>query len=60
MLNFNEIKQILEVNNLLIEYKIIDDINIKSISCDSREIEEDSLFFCKGNSFKEELLYLIF
>ena len=56
MLNFNEIKQILEVNNLLIEYKIIDDINIKSISCDSREIEEDSLFFCKGNSFKEEYL----
>ena len=56
MIDFNEIKEILQANRLLIEYKIKNNINVKSIFCDSREVEQNSLFFCKGNKFKEEYL----
>ena len=55
-MNFNDIKETLYVNKLLIEYNIRDDINIKSISCDSRNIKKDSLFICKGSKFKREYL----
>lgn len=56
MIDFNEIKSILEVGNLLIKYKIKDNKDIKAIYCDSREVKKDSLFFCKGRSFKQEYL----
>ena len=56
MIKYNEIKQILQFNNLLVKYKIKYNINIKSISCDSREINEDSIFFCKGRNFTEKYL----
>ena len=56
MINYNEIKQILQFNNLLIKYKIKNNINIKSISCDSRDINKDSIFFCKGRNFTEKYL----
>lgn len=55
VLGLNKIKEILIKNNLLIECNIIDE-DIKSISCDSRNIEKSSLFFCKGIYFKEEYL----
>lgn len=56
MISFNEIKDILENNNLLIKYKIKENTEISSISCDSRDIEKNSLFFCKGQKFKKEYL----
>lgn len=49
------IKNILEENNLLIECKTEGE-NISNLSYDSREVCENTLFFCKGNKFKEEYL----
>ena len=56
MIKLSQIKKILEKNNLIIKYKIIEDNDIQEISCDSREIQKNSLFFCKGYNFKEEYL----
>lgn len=55
VLGLNKIKEILIKDNLLIECSIIDE-DINYISCDSRNIERNSLFFCKGIYFKEEYL----
>lgn len=55
VLGLNKIKEILIKNNLLIECNIIDE-DINYISCDSRNIERNSLFFCKGMYFKEKYL----
>lgn len=54
-LNLKRIKDILKENDLLIDYNIID-ANIKYISYHSRNIKDNSLFFCKGIYFKEEYL----
>lgn len=55
VLGLNKIKEILIKNKLLIECNIIDE-DINYISYDSRNIEKNSLFFCKGVYFKEEYL----
>ena len=52
----SKIKIILEKNNLIKDYKIIEDTEIKNISCDSRNVKQDCLFFCKGEHYKEEYL----
>lgn len=51
-----KIKNILEKHNLIKEYKIIENKVVKSISCDSRNVQEDSIFICKGESYKKEYL----
>ncbi|MCI8486326.1 MAG: UDP-N-acetylmuramyl-tripeptide synthetase [Clostridia bacterium] len=55
ILNLDTVKDILIKNDLLIAYNIIDK-NISYISYDSREIKNNTLFFCKGLYFKEEYL----
>ena len=54
-LKLSTIKRILEENNLLVECDIRTE-DVQSISCDSRNIEQNGLFFCKGIYFKEEYL----
>lgn len=56
-LNLNKIKSILIKNNLLVSCNITN-TKIHHISCDSRNIKEDTLFFCKGVYFKEDYLKL--
>ena len=51
VLGLNKIKEILIKSNLLIECNIIDE-DINYISYDSRNIERNTLFFCKGMYFK--------
>ena len=58
VLNLNTVKDILIQNDLLVAYNIIDDSNVNYISCDSREIENNTLFFCKGLYFKEDYLQM--
>lgn len=51
----NRVKEILEENNLLVECKI-DTRKINYISNNSKDIEDRTLFFCKGVLFKKEYL----
>ena len=51
-----KVKELLEVNKLIKDYKIIEDIKIENITCDSRIVNKNSLFFCKGENYKEEYL----
>ena len=55
VLGLNKIKEILLKITLLLECNIIDE-DINYISYDSRNIERNTLFFCKGMYFKEEYL----
>ena len=55
-LYLKEVKDLLEKNKLLIKYEIKEDKKIHSISCDSRKLCENSLFFCKGEKFKVDYL----
>ena len=52
----SEVKRILEANNLINKFNIINNIKIKNISCDSRDIHKLTLFFCKGENYKKEYL----
>ena len=52
----SKVKDILEKNNLIREYNITENNIIKSITCDSRNVSKNSLFFCKGKNYKEEYL----
>ena len=54
-MKYNKIITILKEQNLLKEYTEID-LNINNISYNSNEIKENTLFVCKGFSFKEEYL----
>ncbi|MCL2096076.1 MAG: UDP-N-acetylmuramyl-tripeptide synthetase [Oscillospiraceae bacterium] len=56
-IKYSEVLDVLGKNNLLDEHNI-DNIDnyIDFISHDSRNIKENTLFFCKGNYFKEEYL----
>lgn len=54
-LSLNKVKDILLENKLLIECNINDE-SIDYISCDSRDIKDNTLFLCKGAYFKEEYL----
>ena len=52
----SNIKSILEKNNLIKDFTIIENAEVKNISCDSRNVRKDCLFFCKGENYKEEYL----
>ena len=52
----SNIKSILEKNDLIKDFNIIEDGEIKNISCDSRNVGQDCLFFCKGENYKTEYL----
>ena len=54
-MKYNKIINILKENNLLKDYTDID-LNIKNISYESNDIKENTLFVCKGFTFKEEYL----
>ena len=54
-MKYNKIISILKEQNLLKDYTEID-LNINNISYNSNEIKENTLFVCKGFSFKEEYL----
>ena len=54
-MKYNKIITILKEQNLLKDYTEID-LNINNISYNSNEIKENTLFVCKGFSFKEEYL----
>jgi UDP-N-acetylmuramyl-tripeptide synthetase len=54
-MKYKEIINILKDNNLLKDYTNID-LDIENVSYDSRDINENSLFVCKGFTFKEEYL----
>ncbi len=54
-MKYKEIINILKDNNLLKEYTNID-LNIENISYNSNDIKENTLFVCKGFTFKEEYL----
>ena len=55
-LDLNLIKKILDENKLLKIFNIIENHDVQYISCDSRDIKNHSVFFCKGNNFKSEYL----
>lgn len=55
-LNLKEVKDILEKNNLLSKYNIIEESEIKAVSCDSRNVANNTLFICKGQNYKPEYL----
>ena len=54
-MKYNKIITILKEQNLLKDYTEID-LNINNISYNSNEIKDNTLFVCKGFSFKEEYL----
>lgn len=64
MLTLTQIQQILEKEELLREFitptrwtlTAPSDKNFHKISYDSREVDSDTLFFCKGNNFKQSYL----
>jgi UDP-N-acetylmuramyl-tripeptide synthetase len=53
----NKVIEILKNNNLLIEYNNLFDKEIEYISYDSRDIKENTMFFCKGKNYKKEYLF---
>ena len=52
----SNIKSILQKNDLIKDFNIIENSEIKNISCDSRNVKKDCLFFCKGENYKIEYL----
>ena len=58
-----ELKKIINVlaqNGLLLSVHNCGEMNISSISCDSRRVNKGALFFVKGVGFKPEYLYKAF
>lgn len=47
----NEIKEILEKNNLILSSKLSDNFEINYLSFNSKNIKNNTLFFCKGDEF---------
>ena len=51
--------ELLNKNNLIEEYNVEDNVletNISKISYNSKEVENNTLFICKGNKYKKEYL----
>ena len=46
-----------EKNSILVEYDCKENVQVENISYNSREITENTLFFCKGAHFKEQFLH---
>ncbi|MEG1705026.1 MAG: UDP-N-acetylmuramoyl-L-alanyl-D-glutamate--2,6-diaminopimelate ligase [Clostridia bacterium] len=55
-IKYSKIYEILKNENILVESKQTVANNINYISYDSRDIKENTLFFCKGKNYKEEYL----
>lgn len=55
-IKYSKVFEILKNENILVESKQIGASNINYISYDSRDIKENTLFFCKGKNYKEEYL----
>lgn len=53
-LSLNKIKDILIKNDLLIDFNISNK-NVNYISCDSRNVKDNSLFLCKGEFLKKNI-----
>ena len=53
MKNKKDILAFLEREGLVVEHRICEDADIKGITFDSKEVDKDHLFFCKGVAFKE-------
>ncbi len=45
-----------EKNSILVEHNCNENVQVENISYNSREITENTLFFCKGAHFKEQFL----
>ena len=56
MLTVEKITSLLKEDNNFIEEKCSPDREIAFISYDSRKVKKDTLFFCKGQNYKEEYL----
>ena len=48
--------ELFEKNSILIEHNCDANVLIENISYNSREVTENTLFFCKGAHFKEQFL----
>lgn len=48
--------ELLKNDNILVDYKLKEDEEVKYISYNSKDIEANTLFFCKGKNYKEEYL----
>lgn len=46
-----------EKNSILVEHDCKENVQVENISYNSREITENTLFFCKGAHFKEQFLH---
>jgi UDP-N-acetylmuramyl tripeptide synthase len=55
-IKFSKVFEILKKENILLESKQVGASRINYISYDSRDIEENTLFFCKGKNYKQEYL----
>ncbi len=55
-MNYKKIIEILEKHNLLVEYDNAD-VKFSYLSYNSKDIKENTLFVCKGVSFKEDYLF---
>lgn len=55
-MKLKEIVELLKKEELLIDSNVIVDKDINYLSYNSKDIEKDTLFFCKGKKYKEEYL----
>jgi len=56
-MKFSKVFEILKEEGILLESKQVGASQINYISYDSRDIKENTLFFCKGKNYKQEYLY---
>lgn len=58
MKTYQQIVRLLKKNDLLLDYNVINqEIEIKTITYDSRQVTSQTLFFVKGAAFKQEYLF---
>ena len=50
------IYQILDKENLVVDYNITNEKEVSYLSYNSKDVEKNTLFFCKGLNYKEEYL----
>ena len=49
--------ELFEKNSILTEHNCKEELSVEMISYNSMEIQENTLFFCKGAHFKEQFLF---
>jgi len=55
-IKFSKVFEILKKEGILLESKQVGASTINYISSDSRDVKENTLFFCKGKNYKQEYL----